>query len=1100
MLRFRSSATALLIFVSTTIFAQMVSTGRISGRVTDSSGAVLPGVEVTVTDTGTGLTRTGVTNETGSYTLPNLPVGPYRLEMMLPGFRTFVQTGIVLQVNANIVIDGVLQVGDVTQSVEVQANVETMVETRNLGIGQLIENERILELPLNARDVTSLITLSGAAVQTTRSPTFGMDTGVNISVAGGLPFGVAYLLDGAAHTNPYDATGMPIPFPDALQEFRVQTSTQSADTGRASGAAVTAVTKSGTNAVHGDLFWFVRNAVFNAKDADARVKNQLKRNQFGGVVGGPIVKNKLFFFAGYQGTALRQTPTSTLAIVPTAAMLAGDWTAFNQCYRPTWRIADFANGFVDPSRYSKAAKYIASQLPTTSDPCGQVRFGSRSNRDDKQGVGRIDYQQSARHTIFGRYMATKQVQPASFPNSNLLEKNIAGVDDFAQSAIAGSTYVISPKTINSLRLAFNRFGLLHAGNQFFSASEAGINIWSDPEVPKYFNLAVTGAFTIGGGTNARKTQTMKQIQAGDDVSLIRGTHQILVGGAWSRTDNDSVGHVRSVGNLTVNAQVTGNAMGDFLLGNLTQMRQSMPNPLDSYQYYIGGYAADTWRATPRLTLNYGVRWEPFFPQVMKPGDDKAIRIYSFDAARFKQGLKSTVFPAAPAGFIYPGDPGFIGQSGMNTGWRNLAPRAGLAWDPTGDGRTSIRAGYGIAYDVVSLQLQQNMTNVAPWSNDTIYAATSLDDPWRGFPGGNPFPYDWSKGAKFFAGSVFIPTPPNLHSTYVNSWNVSLQRQIGAEWLVSASYVGSGTVHAWGLRAANGATFLTPQNYPALFSGPNTCVLEGVTYTPCNQQGNIDQRRELRMWTVQNNPALLNDAKLFSFVDEYNDGSTASYNGLLLSTRGRFRGLNVNTNYTWSHCISDFFVAGVANNATTPLRGRDRGPCNSDRRHLFNLTVVAGTPQFSNRALHAVASDWRLSAINRISSGTQLTIGAGADQAQFGITARADQILSNTYVDTSGKLNSQFLNPAAFAVPALGSVGNLGPYAIRGPGLWSLDAALARSFRLTESKRFEVRAEAFNVTNSVQPMDPVVNRSSPNFGKVTTLQTARVMQFALKVVY
>src|SRR5215475_545518 len=333
-------------------FTQGGPTGQISGRVTDPSSAVLPGVEVTVTQTETGLVRSVVTNEAGAYALASLPVGPYKLEAVLPGFRSFVQSGIVLQVNANLVMDAVLQVGEVAQTVEVQANSELQVETRNMTVGTMMERERILELPLNARKVTDLVTLTGASVQTGQSPTWGMNTGVLISAAGGRGFSVGYSLDGAMHTNRFDTTNMPLPFPDALQEFRVNTGTQDSGTVRSSGASVSSVTKSGTNGIHGDVFWYVRNSLFNAQQESAPSKDQLKRNQFGGTAGGPLVKNKLFFFAGYQGTEERNTPSGTLSIVPTAAVLRGDWSTFNKCFSPRWADSDLSRGSIDVGRYS----------------------------------------------------------------------------------------------------------------------------------------------------------------------------------------------------------------------------------------------------------------------------------------------------------------------------------------------------------------------------------------------------------------------------------------------------------------------------------------------------------------------------------------------------------------------------------------------------------------------------------------------------------------------------------------------------------------------------------------------------------------------------
>src|SRR5947208_3407886 len=312
------------LLLSTQAWAQ--ATAQISGTVKDPSGAVLPGVEITATQTETGIVRTTVTNETGSYVLSNLALGPYRLEAALTGFRTFVQTGIVLQVNGSPVINPVLEVGQVSEQVEVQANA-TLVETRNSGVGQVIENQRILELPLNGREVTDLITLAGAAVQSrTARVTNGSDS-VAISVAGGLGFSVEYTLDGANHANFVSGYNMNMPFPDALQEFKVENSGVTATHG-GGGAAVGAVTKSGTNNFHGDLFEFVRNDLFNARNYFATTQSSLKRNQFGGTLGGPIIRNKLFFFAGYQYTTNRQDPADTRSFIPTSAMLAGDWTTF----------------------------------------------------------------------------------------------------------------------------------------------------------------------------------------------------------------------------------------------------------------------------------------------------------------------------------------------------------------------------------------------------------------------------------------------------------------------------------------------------------------------------------------------------------------------------------------------------------------------------------------------------------------------------------------------------------------------------------------------------------------------------------------------------
>ena len=1094
---------------STMVFAQGTST--ISGRVTDATGAVLPGVDVTLTRTDTNLVRSAVTNETGGYAFSALNPAEYQLEVSLPGFQTFLQTGIVLEVTTDLLIDAALQVGQVAQTIEVVANSAIQVETRTLGVGQLIENERILELPLNGRNVTDLITLSGAAVQVGSSPPWAMSTGIQIQVGGGAQMGVSYTLDGAQHTNSYDGTSMPMPFPNALQEFRVNTSSQQANTGRASGAAVTSVTKSGTNQFHGDAFWFVRNAVFNAREADSTSKDQLKRNQYGGTIGGPIVPNKLFFFTGYQGTKIRQAPSGTLTRVPTQAMLQGDWSEWNSCYGTRWRDADLASGTIDPARYSPAAVALAAKLPAPNGPCGELRYGSVNQRNDWQSISRVDYQVNDAQSVFGRYMATQQLRPKAFAGTHLISQNIRGVDDLGQAVAGGHTWLINPTTINNARFTYNRISLDHSGNQFFSARSVGINMEPDPEIPEYFSFSLSGNFRFGGATNASKQQVIEQIQFSDDVSMSRGTHQFAFGAASGYWWTQSLAHVRSIGNLNVGSAVTGNSMGDFLLGRIQQVRMSAPNPLSTNQYYLGLYAQDTWRATPNLTFNYGVRWEPFLPMNALQDLTGATRMYNFTAEAFKAGTKSSVFPTAPAGFSYPAqvsgqenDQGFIGTSGAETKWNQFAPRVGLSWDPTGEGRTSIRAGFGIAYDVVNLMLMHNAANVSPWSGDTIHRGGTLDEPWANFPGGDPFPFDFRTDPTFIRNSVFVPIDKERETTYVQSWNLNVQQQLAGDWLLSVSYLGSSSVNLWATRQLNPGIY-----FPGVADANGNCVAQGYTFNlgspgaTCSTTRNTNDRRDLRLWANANGTASqIADAGLFSTIDPNSDDGTGSYHGFLTSIRGEVGGLNIRANYTWSHCISDRVNFEVPGATSAYNVGRDRGNCEGDRRHLWNFTMVARTPEFANRGLRAVASDWRLSVINRISTGRYITVNTGnVDFARTGNRGqRANQILDNPYSDQSGALGSQYINRAAFANPAVGTFGNVGNFSLRGLKTWDLDVALTRSFDITENQAFEVRAEAFNITNSARGNNPSTNFRSGAFGRVRNTDDPRIMQFALKYIF
>lgn len=1075
---------------------------QVSGTVKDPSGAVLPGVEVTVTQTDTGISRNTLTNETGAFELPNLPLGPYRLEAALTGFRTYVQTGIVLEVNSNPVINAVLQIGQVTETVEVQANA-TLVETRATGIGQVVENQRILELPLNGRNPTDLIQLAGAAVPVERAPSSGMPGGQSISVAGGLAFGVGYFLDGALHTDMYDAMNLPFPFPNALQEFKVETSSLTAQNGMHSGAAINAVTKSGTNAFHGDAFEFVRNGIFNARNFFAPKRDSLKRNQYGGTIGGPIAQNKLFFFAGYQGTKTRQDPAENTAFVPTPAMLAGDFTtiASPACNggRTINLTTPFSGNRISPALLDPAALKITSSLPVPTDPCGKVQYGIAAAIDEYQVLGRIDYQYSAKQSLVARYMITSYYTPTPYSFSqNPLATVVGGKDNLAQSITLGDTYLVSPNTVNNLRLAYNRTAIHRFNSDFFGPQDIGVNTYS--YLPHFMVLGVTGGPALGSGTEAEATNRADTYSISDDVNLVRGAHQFSFGGTLSNWRSNFNGNVRSTGGFTFTGIATGLGMADFLTGRLTALNQSGPNTVYTRNWNVGLYAQDTWKATPRLTVNLGLRWEPFFPPRFANG-----AIYNFDYSRLVNGVRSTVFKNAPAGLYFPGDPGFPGKAGMKDVWGNLAPRIGLSWDPKGDGRTSIRASYGTSYDFVNGRFWNNTTNAPPWGFNVIVNSPvgGFRDPFLNVSGGNPFPItSFGPDAAFTPYGPFLGLSPDQKMTRVHQWNLSIQKQIGSSWLVSASYLGSETEHLWQSVALNPGIFI-----PGVADAGGRCLTTvngrsvSLSVSPnatCSTNTNLNQRRQ---FSLEQLPA----AGFLGFVDQFTDGGTASYQGLILSGQRRVRrGVTVNANYTWSHCIGDFTQGGGTPGTGTGYldpnnRRFDRGNCSNDRRHIANMTWVAEMPQFANPTLRAVATGWKLSGTYRVSSGPPLTVTTSLDRQLSGQGGqRPTQILEDPYCAT--KSITCWLNPAAFTQPALGSLGNISRFTVYGPGYWGIDAALSRAFRIRERQTVEFRAEAFNLTNSMRANAPTVNTNTNTFGQILSAQDPRIMQFAMKFVF
>jgi hypothetical protein len=1095
----------LLFCLSALVWGQ--ATSQIQGTVRDASGASVPGAEVKATQTATGTVRTTTSGTDGVYVLPNLPIGPYRLEVSKQGFTTYVQTGIVLQVNVNPTVDVALKVGAVTEQVQVEANA-ALVETQSTSVGSVIENQRILDLPLNGRNAADLITLSGPAVLASTSSSRswqGVSGGEGIAVGGGTAFGTTYRLDGAMHNNPYDNFNLPLPFPDAMQEFKVETSALTAQNGVHSGASVNAVTKSGTNEFHGDAFWFIRNGVLDARNFFAAQRDTLKRNQFGGTIGGPILQNKLFFFAGYQGTTTRTAPPTNFGFVPTADMIAGDFTAYASatCQRSPVTLPallGFVGNRIDPSKLSPAAVAIATKyLPKTTDPCGKSFFSIVTNQNEGQGVGRLDYQVSDKQTIFGRYIATTYHQPV--PNSlnpDILTSVTGGRDNLAQTYTFGDTYLLSGTTVNSFRLAYNRTAIQRASIDNFGPSDVGINAFS--YTPHYMTISMTpgAGFQIGGGTENNSNFRGNTYEVADDVSLVRGNHQFVFGGDGAMWNSVTYANVRSPGLYSFDNHLTGLVLSDFMLGALggNGLDQAEPNTLFTRQWYMGLYAQDTWKISQHLTLNYGVRWEPWFP-VIVPNH----AIIWFDMNRFMQGTKSTVFPQAPPGVYYGGDPGFP-DSGINKRWQNLAPRVGLAWDPAGDGKTVVRASWGEFFDYNNGQTFINMTISPPFGDETrtgAQGAYSLDHPWANFPGGNPFPVSPDPtNALFVPFGPFLSVNPNTKNTAVNSWNLTVQRQLGAPWLLTVSYIGSQTAHLWLTNALN----------PSLLT--SACPPTTKLPYPTSCTGSVNARRLLN----QIDPS---QGKYYGFVDGVNDGATQSYNGLLVSIQRRLaKGVSFNANYTWSHCLTtDRYghsggTMNVANSYLDPNNiNYDKGPCSWDRRHIFNLSGVARMPRFQNTALRWIASDWQVGAIIRIQSGTPLAIVSATDNLANGVAnRRPDLVLANPY--GSGSI-TDYLNKGAFALPPLGVLGNLGALAVIGPGFSEIDMSLSRSFQLQERLRMEIRGDAFNLPNSMRPGGQNLGAGSVaapvnstfgtgTFGTITNSYDPRILQLSAKFVF
>ncbi|MBV9744071.1 MAG: carboxypeptidase regulatory-like domain-containing protein, partial [Acidobacteriia bacterium] len=1029
--------------VVVTVVTAFAQTSQISGTVRDTSGLAVTGAEIKATQTATGVVRTTSSGADGTYVLPNLAVGPYLLEVTKEGFSKYVQTGIVLQVDTTPAIDIAMRVGAVNETVTVEADA-AQVETRTTSIGQVVDSQRVLEMPLNGREVHELIFLAGmanypgaASLNTVRNyPT------VVVSVAGGLPDSVSYSLDGVIHQDPYNNLSLPLPFPDALQEFKVETSALPAQYGYHSTATVNAVTKSGTNQFHGDLFEFLRNGDLNSRDFFAVARDTLKRNQYGGTVGGPIRKDKLFFFGGFQRTDLRSDSSQNTAYIPTPDMAAGNFSAItspacqngNQINLPA--SLGFVNNQISPASLNPVAVNILKTLPTPSGPCGNVLYGLVANSDENLVIGKVDYQISTRQSLNGRFNLAKLNQASTFDGKDPLSISNYGLNDLDYGLALGYSYVFSPDLVSSLRAGASRTNIVKVPDNYQSWAGLGANV--SPLAGNVIAVAATGEFLIGGGAaSPGQSHNGPLWSIYEDMNWIKGAHQITFGGSIYQQRLNYFSGVNAVGTATFDGSVTGLVLADFMIGRPVTFSQGTIYGFYSRQFYQALYIQDSWKISSRLTANFGVRWEPYTAVYQKYGGQDE----HFIPTLFAAGGHSAVYQNAPAGVVFSGDPQYTCGNSFNCPkWDKFFPRAGLAWDPKGNGRTVIRAAFGMFQDRMSmLSLSQEQFG-PPFGNTVSVAGTNLTNPWAAYgglagftqPGQNPMPVlaqlqglgHSASNIPFPLYGTYVSSPlNNFHPQFVNQWNLNIQHQIGQDWLFTANYLGTTTIHLASEESVD----------PAVFLGLGPCTIPGpagpLNYSTCSTTANQNQRRVLFL----QNPAL---GQYFGGIGQLDDGGTSSYEGVYFSAQKRLsHGLTVLANYTWSHCISDPWAQNptAAAVAIPGARRQWRANCiGQDLRQLFTTSIVATTPRFADRTLRILASNWQVAPIMTIKSAQEFSMLAGPDRALSTVPGQPASLVNPSGIYPVNQGINNWINPAAFAEPALGTYGNLGLNNLKGP--------------------------------------------------------------------
>ncbi|MBS1852731.1 MAG: carboxypeptidase regulatory-like domain-containing protein [Acidobacteria bacterium] len=1084
----RAQWSALLLFTCFATSSLFGQSGKASivGVATDGSGAVVHGVSITARSAETGFTITATSNESGTYSIPLIAVGNYSVTAQKDGFKTSVQS-ILLTADKIATVDFKLELGAVSEKVTVEANSQ-LIETETAQLGQVIQEKAITELPLNGRNPASLVLLTPGTVDVLSVPgagahqsytTFPTETGA--SANGGRQGSTYYLLDGSYNMDNYHLLAAPFPNPDATQEFRVIGNNFDPRYGFAPGAVVSIVTKSGTNNWHGNAFEFLRNTVLNSRDYFSDGRDNLNRNQFGGSIGGPIKKDKLFVFGNYQGTREKRAVAGTPTWVPSNAMLAGDFSALldpEVMGANTVQLKDpetglpFLDNQIDPTRYSAAALHIEDSLPRSDDPLGKVFVrGYTAINNYNEFTIRTDYNLNDRHRISGRAFVNLFGQPAQ--SKSLLNSDRSW--DASWHNYNGSyTWTISPNIVNNLVGAYTKMnstsvsGIRDKDGNRICYSQF-INVQDPPDSPCTIEALWTNNFGFGQNFNGiqRNTWTFS-----DSVNISKGKHLMVAGVDVLRQYWNLGTDWLALPIIWFDGTYTGNDFADFLLGKVGGYQQGGGEYQQIHATQFAPYFADQIKVTPNLTLSFGVRWEPFLAPTVPSG---RIAVWS-------PGQQSTRYPNAPEGIVYPGDAGVPSGSGLRSTYNYFNPRLGVAWRPSFLKNTSIRAAFGIFSMPVDYGSWNHTGDVAPFSpsysiihNQAPYPDINFADPWASFAGTggvSPFPPFSSPGyAPDASASYVFPVTmsavfsPDYKMAQNQTWNLSIDHQFGQNWMAHAAYVGAQAYH----------------------------MPVGVEHNP-----GIYANGGLRAYSN------------FDSVFQSDTIGTSSYHSAQFTVDRKFaHGFQITGNYTYSKTLDTtssgsltFGSSGLYN----PFDVRaNRGISQLNIPHVVVVNFLYQTPELAgmNGFARSFLGGWQLSGIWRAQSGTPITIydynnnsgsNVGLDHADF----KSGETAWSHRGDKSQWIN-QYFNTAAFTDNAPGTFGNTPRGIFQGPGINTWDLGMGKNWKLTEAYKLQFRWEMFNALNTPSFANPNNNLHSGNFGKITAMGgvAPRVMQAALK---
>ena len=1103
---------------------------QIRGTVTDATGAAVTGVSLKATNTQTGVSREVTSATDGSFQFLNLPPGTYDVTATKAGFSTFVAKGIGLVLNAIYSLNVSLEVGQVSQTVEVQAN-PVQVETTNTQLGTVISNQTILQLPvLNRNWVTLQQTEPGAVGASDRF-------GNNFATNGSQSQQNSFLVNGTDSNDLPLNTPLIIPSEDAIGEFDYVMSTINPEYGRNSGAILNAIIKSGTNGFHGDAFEFYRDTFLNGRNFYQKSNPVFHQNQFGGTLGGPIIKDKTFFFLSYQGTRSRQpdggaqdvtvfSPDQRNGYFPDIASstasspipLKGESGAVFPAGTPYNVI--FPTGHIPTSDFNAISQNYMKYVPQPNFGSNQYLFTPITIQTQDQGLFRVDHTFSASDTIWGSgfWENTPSTDDLPFTGSSL-----PGFGEVAQRKYTQFTaawiHTFNPTTLNELRLGMTRFNFVAVlPQQVVQPSSLGFT-GINPEYTQGAGapfVGITGYFNLGFSTNGPQPRIDTTYEITDNFSKVVGRHTFKVGYDGRRFQVNNPFYFDNNGAFTFGGNgvySTGDPGADFLLGIPDSYAQSSGGYIDAraYEHYL--YFQDTYKVTDKITINYGLGWQVDTPLVNQHFDQLAFNC-------FRPGQQSTVFPTAPLGLNFPGDTG-CSPSGYYTHNLHPAPRFGIAYAPAN--KWSIRGGFGVYFNRFEEELALQNLTAPPFSQfssgigdiggNPSFAAPFTDIA-TGQSIGNKFPFTPAKKGQNVDFNQFLPldintVSPNLTSPYAFNYNVNIQRELPSNMILQVSFVGSAGRHL----------IMAYEGNPITPAGQASCLADSTCIA----------NRVYQHYLYPDHSYVPGD--IFASVGTQASVGVSNYNSLQVTLNKKFsHGLYFTTSYVWSHALDDasgFENSGFGARGMNPYNfNLNYGDSAYDARHRFVATYTYEIPNLHNN-VHwlptPLVGGWQVTGITTLQTGFPITVADTGfrslfcDAFSFYACPDTANVLGtvNTNYDprttsfvnktlnpnnTTPASSNYWFNPNDFARAPYGVFGDAGRNFFHGPGIFNTDMSLVKTITFTENYRVELRADAFNVFNHTQFSGPVSNIASGNFGGIFAAAAGRIVQLGARVYF